>query len=59
MNVQLDRMPLLGVLVLFIRIWVGIRILGEVEGKHFTDDTISLLWMEEKEKQLILKSYVL
>lgn len=57
-NVQLVKMPVLGVLVLFIWIWVGIRILREVKRKHFADDTISLLREEEKESQLILESYV-
>lgn len=35
------------VLVLFVRIGVGVRVLGEVKGQDFADDTISLL-QEEK-----------
>lgn len=42
-NVQLAKMPVLGVLVLFVWIRVGIRILREIKGEHFADDTISLL----------------
>lgn len=49
MNVRLAKMPVLGVLVLFIGIWVGIRILREVKSKHFADDTISLLWINANE----------
>lgn len=54
MIVQLAKMPVLQVL-LFIRIWIGIGILREVKGEHFANDTISLLWVEEKDNQLKLK----
>lgn len=41
-------MPVLEVLVLLVWIWVGVGILGEVEGQHFADDTISLLQTKRK-----------
>lgn len=40
------------VLVLFIWIGVGVRILGEVKGEHFANDTISLLQIERKKNRL-------
>lgn len=49
-------MSMLGVLILFIGVWVGIRILWEVKGEHFADDTISLLWMEERKGQFSVRS---
>ncbi len=33
---------------LIIRIGIGIWILGKIKGQHLTDDTISLLWINEK-----------
>lgn len=44
-------MPEWGVLVLFVGIGVGVRILREVEGQHFANDTVSLLQVEEKEEK--------
>lgn len=44
------------VLVLFIWIGVGVRILGEVKSEHFANDTISLLQMEEKKKNRLKQS---
>jgi len=32
---------------LIIRIGIGIWILGKIKGQHLTDDTISLLWINE------------
>lgn len=43
------------VLILLIWIWIGIGILREVESEHFANDAVSLLWVEEKEDQLLLK----
>lgn len=38
-------MPVLQVLVLFVRVWVGVGILREVKCEHLADDAISLLWV--------------
>lgn len=48
-NTRLAKMPVLGVLVLFVRIRVGIRILRQIKGEHFADDAISLLWINTDE----------
>lgn len=53
--VQLSRRPVLQVLVLFVRIWVGVGILREVKCEHLADDAISLLWAEEKEHHSVQK----
>lgn len=52
MNTQPGKMCC-ACLFLFIRIWVGIRILREVKGENFADDAISLLLVEYKKNLLI------
>lgn len=51
---NLSVCQVLQVLTLLVWIRVGIRILREVEGQHFADDAVSLLWTEEKAKQIQL-----
>lgn len=45
---NLSECQVLQVLTLLVWIRVGIRILREVKGQHFANDTVSLLWTEEK-----------
>lgn len=49
---NLSVCQVLQVLTLLIWIRVGIRILREVEGQHLANDAVSLLWTEEKAKQI-------
>lgn len=45
------RLTNVSVLVLLVWIGVGVRVLGEVKGEHFADDTITLLQEEEGRKK--------